>query len=250
MPEANWIKLVVDWMALPVLSLLIGVLLYRKFQNEFPLFFAYVLASDAIGLGRLLAFRSAGHIYYYVYWISDIAVAVFAFLATYELFIKRLFPVFYKVRFFRYLFPIVAAVITILGAATALYRGKLAVLLVTVRVYEFLRATILFFFLALMVLMGRRWSKPEFGIAFGFGLDVSASFAMLAFVARNGYELGIVNRLPTLAYDIACLIWVYCFLTASKGQPSTASPALSAEALNEAKKWEGSLKDFMSQGKR
>jgi hypothetical protein len=97
--------------------------------------------------------------------------------------------------------------------------------------------------------MGRRWSKPEFGIALGFGLDVSAAFAMLAIVARNGNERGIVNRLPTLAYDIACLVWLYCFWTAPKVQSVPSAP-LSTEALHEAKKWEDSLKDFMSQGKR
>jgi hypothetical protein len=249
MAEANWITLLVDWMALPALALLVGVLVYRKFHNEFPFFFAYVLATDAIGLARLLAFRSAGSIYYYVYWISDILMAVFAFLATYELFIKRLFPVFYKVRFFRYLFPIVAAVITILGASTALYGGKLAALLITVRVYEFLRATILLFFVALMVVMGRRWSKEEFGIAFGFGLDVSAAFAMLAILARYSSVGGMVNRIPTIAYDLACLIWLYCFWTSPKAV-AVPPASLSAEALEEAKKWEGSLKDYTSHGKQ
>jgi len=72
---------------------------------------------------------------------------------------------------------------------------------------------------------------------------------MLAIVARNGNEPGILNRLPTLAYDIACLVWLYCFLTASKGQTTT-PPAFSTETLQEARKWEDSLKDFMSQGKR
>jgi hypothetical protein len=249
MAATYWIKLFVDWMALPTLALLLGVLFYRKYQKEFPFFVAYVLAADAVGLSRLVASHSARAFYYYVYWISDVVVAVFAFVATYELFIKRLFPAFYKVRLFRNLFPIVAAVITVFGALTALYGGKLAVLLITVRAYELLRLTILFFFVALMVVMGRRWSKPEFGIAFGFGLDVSATFAMLAIFARNGNVGGIVNRVPTLAYDFACLIWLYCFWTARKSASIPSAP-LSTEALHEAKRWEESLKDFVSHGKR
>ena len=53
-----------------------------------------------------------------------------------------------------------------------------------------------------------------------------------------------------IAYDLACLIWLYCFWTAPKAQPMVPSAPLSAEALQDAKKWEDSLKDFMSQGKR
>jgi hypothetical protein len=250
MSSHNWVEIVIDWMALPSLALLACIMLYRKWQREFPFFLAYVLITDAIGIARLLASQIGGKVYYYVYWGSDIAVAVFAFLATYELFIKRLFPSFYKTGFYRYLFPIATVLITLVAASTALYGGKLAVLVVGVRVYEFLRATVLLFFLALMVFMGRRWSKQEFGIAFGFGLDVSATFAALAMLSSNPRGNEFINRIAVLAYDIACIVWLYCFWTAPKAQSMVPSAALSAEALRDAKKWEETLKDFMSQGKR
>ncbi len=250
MSSHNWVEIVIDWMALPSLALLAGILLYRKCQREFPFFLAYVAVTDAIGITRLLASQIGGKVYYYVYWGSDIAVAVFAFLATYELFIKRLFPSFYKTSFYRYLFPAVTVSITLVAASTALYGGKLTILVVGVRVYEFLRAAILLFFLALMVFMGRRWSKQEFGIALGFGLDVSATFAALAMLSNHPRGNEFVNRIAVFAYDIACIIWIYCFWTAPKTQRAVPSASLSAGALHEAKKWEDSLKDFMSQGKR
>ena len=152
----NWVEVLIDWMALPSLALLAGILLYRKWQREFPFFLAYIVATDAIGIARLLASQIGGKVYYYVYWGSDIVVVVFAFLATYELFIKRLFPSFYKTGFYRYLFPAATVLITLVAVSTALYGGKLTILVVGVRVYEFLRAAILLFFLALMVFMGRR----------------------------------------------------------------------------------------------
>jgi hypothetical protein len=250
MAAHNWVEILIDWMALPSLALLAGILLYRKCQREFPFFFSYIVVTDAIGIARLLASQIGGKVYYYVYWGSDIAVAVFAFLATYELFIKRLFPSFYKTGFYRYLFPAATVLITLVAASTAFYGGKLAILVVGVRVYEFLRAAILLFFLALMVFMGRRWSKQEFGIAFGFGLDVSAAFAALAMLSSNPRGNEFVNRIAVFAYDIACIIWLYCFWTAPKAQPVVPAAHLSAEALQEAKKWEDSLKDFMSHGKR
>jgi len=51
----------------------------------------------------------------------------------------------------------------------------------TSRVFVFMQAAILVFFVALMIAMGRQWSKQEFAIAFGFGLDVSTSSILLGF---------------------------------------------------------------------
>ena len=246
MATHNWVD-IIDWMALPLLALLAGVLLYRKYHREFPYFFSYVVATNVIGIARLLASRVGGKVYYFVYWNSDIVVAAFAFLATYELFVKRLFPDFYKISFFRFLFPAVTVLITLLGASTALYGGNLKLLVVTGRVYESLRAAMLFFFVALMIFMGRRWSKQEFGIAFGFGLDVSAIFAFLAMLSRNASASEVAKRMPVLAYDLACIVWLYCFWSAPK---ATSPRALSPEALHEAKKWEASLKDFIASDKR
>ena len=250
MAAYNWIVVVIDWIALPLLALLAGVLLYRKYHREFPLFFVYVIATDIIGVARLLASKGSMKFYHDVYWISDVVLAVFAFLAAYELFFKRLFPAFYKVRFFRYLFPCAALLITLSGALSALYGGKLAVLLMIVWVYMFLRAAMLLFFVLLMVLMGRRWSKQEFGIALGFGLDVSAAFALLAILSRYGNESQIVNRLPVFAYDLACLVWLYCFWSAPKTPANLSLELIPGEGLHQARKWEEILKGFLTPGKK
>jgi hypothetical protein len=113
-----------------------------------------------------------------------------------------------------------------------------------------MRATILLFFVALMLVMGRRWARQEFGIAFGFALDVSMSLALMGVWSRSANRSPLLDRLDVIAYDLACLVWLYCFWSAPPTQASIESPTLSTEALQEAKKWEDSLKDFMSQGKR
>jgi hypothetical protein len=252
----NLINGLIDWFALPSLVLLACILFYRKLNREFPLFLSYVIATVLVGLIRIPASRASAIVYSNVYWISDIVVVLFAFLATYELFIGRLFPNFYRIRFFRYLFPLAAILVNIVVICAALYGNHKRVLLLTARIGEFLRAAILFFFVALMTLMGRRWERKEFGMAFGFGLDVSLSLASIAIVseplssiakwvhAANRSE--IFNLLPVIAYDIACIIWLYCFWSAPKIQ---FAPTLPPEALQEAKKWEGSLKDFIAPDK-
>jgi hypothetical protein len=253
------VNILIDWLALPSLVLLACILFYRKLHREFPLFLSYVIATVLVGVTRLAASRAPVIVYSYVYWISDIVVVLFALLATYELFIRRLFPNFYKVRFFRYLFPLAAILINLIVVCAALYGNHKRILLLTARVGEFLRAAILFFFVALMTLLGRRWEKKEFGIAFGFGLDVSLSLASIAIVSQTFGSIAnwshaantsqIVNRLAVIAYDIACIVWLYCFWTAPKSTAIPPAPP-STEALLEAKKWEDSLKNFVSHGKR
>lgn len=245
----NWFYVFVDWLALPSLAFLVGVLIFRNQQRQFPLFFFYVIVAELVGLTRLAASGAPVRVYSYVYWISDIILVLFSLLAAYELFVKRLFPGFYKVRFFRYLFPMIAILVNIVVVLIAIYGNHKRLLLLTARTGGFLRAAILIFFVALMAVMGRQWEKREFGIAAGFGLDVSTSLAALAILSHVPIRSAVLNRLSVIAYDLACLIWLYCFWSAPSAQASAASPALSAEALQEARKWEDSLKDFMSQGK-
>ena len=246
----NWLYGFIDWLALPSLALLAIVLIYRNQHKQFPFFSLYVIATELVGLTRLAASGAPALVYSYVYWISDIIVVLFSLLAVYELFVQRLFPGFYKVRFFRYLFPIIAILINVVVVLIAVYGNHKRLLLLSARAGEFLRAAILVFFVALMIVMGRQWEKREFGIAAGFGLDVSTSLAALAIWSHAPSNNGLVSRVPVIAYDIACLIWLYCFWNAPTTEPVGPQSPLPAEVLQDAKQWEATLKDFMSQGKR
>jgi hypothetical protein len=245
-----WAYFVIDWFALPSLALLACVLIYRKQQKQFPFFFLYVVGTELVGLTRLAASGSPVLVYRYVYWISDIVVVLFSLLAAYELFVRRLFSGFYKVRFFRYLFPIIAVLVNIVVVFVAIYGNHKRLLLLTARVGEFVRAAILVFFVSLMALMGRQWEKREFGIAAGFGLDVSTSLAALAIWSHGPTKNAVLGRLSVIAYDIACIIWLYCFWTEPAQTGTPPAPELTTEALHKAKKWEESLKDYISPGKR
>jgi hypothetical protein len=246
----GWTWDLLGWGALPIVAVLLFILLFRRLVSEFPLFFSYLVATEVVGIVRLAWFASPVQTYRYVYWISDIIYTFFALMATYELFVKRLFPGFYKIRFYRYIFLFAALLTTLLSTVLALTSGHFRLLVTTIYVYSFVRAAILMFFVGLMLLMGRQWSKLEFAIAFGLGLDVSTSLASLGIWSHTPSATVLINRVSEVAYDIACIVWLYCFWTAPKAQPAISSVSLSAEALHEAKKWEDSLKDFMSQGKR
>jgi len=246
----EWFYFVIDWFALPSLALLAGVLIYRNQQRQFPLFFLYVVGAEVVGVTRLAASGAPSLVYRYVYWISEIVVVLLSLFAAYELFVKRLFPDFYKVRFFRYLFPMVAIVVNTGMVLLAIFGNHKRLLLLTARTGEFLRAAVLIFFVSLMVLLGRRWEKREFGIAAGFVLDVSTALAEVAIWSHAPSKNAVISRIPVIAYDIACIIWIYCFWNAPKSEQEVPTAPPSPEALHEARKWEESLKDYMSSGKR
>src|SRR5579872_4967917 len=116
------------WLDMPVLALLAGVLLWRGLPKLFPLFYTYIVIACLVDVTRLIAYHLYfeigndiyGQVYGNIYWISDLVRTVFVFLATYELFMTRLFSRFYKIRFYRILFSSVCLVITILAVLTAI----------------------------------------------------------------------------------------------------------------------------------
>jgi hypothetical protein len=248
MGEHIWLRFVLDWLGLPALALLAIVLIYRRWGRVFPYFLIYVIAAEAIGLIRLVASRIFPGGYSKIYWISDTVLAAAACLATYEVLVKRLFPGFYRVRLYRSIFPIAATLITVLMVLSALFGGHFSRLAMAIHTVEFLRGAALFFFVLLMVVMGRRWGKQEFGIAFGFALDVSATLMLLS-TWTHAYKRASLADWSVVAYDIACIVWLCCFWAAPK-IPADALPPLSSGTLHDAKKWEESLKDYIAQGKR
>ncbi|HLY92550.1 MAG TPA: hypothetical protein VKQ89_04770 [Candidatus Angelobacter sp.] len=237
-------------MGLPTLLLLAAVMLYRKWFRVFPFFFAYVAGAELVGLIRLVFMRAPFNLYSNVYWISDAGLALLAFLATYELFFKRLFPVFHKTRVYRYVFPAIAVLIIVGATSIALLGGHSSVLPATTRVYEFLRAAVLFFFVALMLLMGRQWDRQEFGIAAGFALDVSTSLALIGIWTHTKNRNELLGRLAVIAYDLACIVWIYCFWQRQVPRPQIPFEPAMDETLEHAKQWEESVKDLLKHDKR
>src|SRR5215470_2123411 len=138
------------WLSMPVLGVLAVVMLWRKAYSQFPYFLMYVVLGELAGLARFLVHRFLLDAYFQTYWISDALLELFAFLATYELFIKRLFVRFYEIRFYRYAFPVAAAGLSFIAVPAMLQARKVNVLLAGIHAVEVLRVTVLVFFVGLM----------------------------------------------------------------------------------------------------
>jgi hypothetical protein len=242
---------VLAWFSLPVLGLLAACAAKRKLYREFPFFFAYVLAACLVGVVRFVVYKEcSAQLYFYVFWCSDFVLLVATFLALYETFLRRIFPVFFNVRLYRFLFPAAGSVIAFLAFLTALHSpNKHAAFLITSRVFDFLRSAVIGFFVFLVLLMGREFSGYEFSIACGFGLQAAAALVNSAVKTRANYKPTILDRFETVAYDIACLIWLVSFSKRPKPVVTLPVDQLDSEMLHQARTWETLLKDWLTLGK-
>lgn len=241
----------VDWLSLPLLAVLAGVLVWRKTFREFPYFFYYVVCAEIVGVARLIVFYwgRSRLVYGYTYWISDVLITLFALLTTYELFLSRLFPSFQKTRFYRRLFPAVAVFLGFLAVPVALRTGHFQGFVVALHVLDFLRVGILIFFVVLMLVMGRNWTRSEFAIALGLAVQAAAMLSTFAVLTKDPRVHGFVAQLPTVAYDLACLIWLISFLRPEK-QATVPTASVQPEVLEQAREWKRTLKDSLSGKKR
>jgi hypothetical protein len=237
----------------PVIVLILVSILFLRYRTygELPFFFLYVVSAPAIGLLRYATFRLSKSAYFYVYWIAELELAVAFSLAVYEVFLRRLFPRFHKVRLYRTLFPAVAGIILLLTILAALISpNRDAAFQLASRVFDFLRTAFLVFFMFLMLLMGRQWSRYDLGITLGFGLQAAAALANAAVRGKMGHRSPIFDNAEIMAFEVACVIWLITFL---KPEPSgVLQPAapIDPSVLPHARKWEAVLKDWLTPGKR
>jgi|SRR5215813_8218887 len=139
---------IVDWLGLPVLAVIAVLLIWRKTQREFPYFFSYVVMVEFAGLARLFVFYFARRAYFYTFWITEVLVAVLTFFVAYELFVRRLFPRFFAVTFYRYLFAIAGVAIAFTAVHAALESHKTSLILALTHGLRILLVTVLFFSLS------------------------------------------------------------------------------------------------------
>lgn len=242
---------ILDWMSLPVLAVLGGIIVWRKQHREFPLFLSYVVVSVLEAIVRFVAHQfGSRHTYSYTFWISDLAATIFNFLAVYELLARRLFPGFYKVRVYRFLFPLIATVVLVGAWFTAIEApNKSAALAIEARALSFILVAILAFLVALTLAMGISWTRYDFAIAFGFAIYNAAFLITSAAWVRSHYTTVSIQQLPLIAFDVSSLVWLVAFAKPEKQRGSMPGDDVDPQMLHEARRWETALKHWLKQGK-
>ena len=244
----NWSILFLRWFPVAALAALSGIFLVRRIYRQLPFFFLYLISALLLGVFRYLALYWGRLPYFYFYWISDLVISVIILLPFYEVFLRRLFPRFYRVRFYRNLFPAIAALV-LLGAIVAALQSpdKSAAFQMASRGFDFMRTGVLTFLMLLMIVMGRNWTRYDLAVCLGFGLQAAVALVNSGVRTWQHHSSLLFDNMELLAYDLACLIWLIGFWRPEK--PVVAEP-LNPEALQEARKWEEELKKFLANGKR
>jgi hypothetical protein len=223
-----------------------ALLMRRRIYRRLPLFVTYV-AYSALATAARLASLAHWPLYWKVYWITeagDVALALAAVAHSFFLAFRGLF----QVRWFRYLAPLVPALVVLYAAGKAWLRppaaaGPFVPLIVGVEIAaQNLIAAAFLAYIALRRILKLSYSSGDFEVMLGFAV---ASFGMLAAVIfRSEYGTrftSVITWAPSIAYSCALLIWA----KSAFHTPVPAPPELRvdpARALEELTQYETVLK--------
>lgn len=246
----NLMLFAVRWFPVAAVAVLVCVFLWRRLWRDLPFFFLYLASALLVAALRYVSFKIGGRQFFYLYWISDLAASLLTFLPMYEVFFKRMFPRSHKTLFYRAIFPLVAVVILVLTVLTALQaQDRRAAFQIASRAFDFMRTSILVFFIALIVLMGRAWTRYDLGITLGFAIQASVALANAAVKARMHYLPSFLDTAELVAYNVSCVIWLVTFSRPEKAIHGAHPDQLTYATLDQARGWERMLKTWLTPGK-
>jgi len=239
------------WFPTAAVVYLLSVLLWRRLWRELPFFVFYLSSALLTAALRYSSFFWGTKPYFYTYWITDLSVSLAVLLAIYEVFLRRLFIGFHKTVAYRRIFSVIGAAILVLTVITALQAANEgAAFQMAARAFDFMRTAVLVFFIGLMTLMGRQWTRYDLGIALGFGIQAAAALAAAAVRTRTHYVPTVLDSIELWAYDISCLIWILSFSVKERVADLEIAEKPSHELVNQARTWETVLKNWLSPKKR
>lgn len=193
------------------------LVLRRDVRHHFPMFFAYVVCTLAIAIARLVTVSSY-KTYFFVFWWSELVFLLLGLAAIHEVF-RWVYEGFYELRWFRWLYFGVIALVLLLTIWNALSNPPvqahplIGLLLDFGIAVNLLQAGIVALFSAFIRPLGIDFRRYAFGIAAGFG--VSAIGPFIGYFARSvfGTKLTTFGRYSSaMAYILALLIWIAAFI--------------------------------------
>src|SRR6185437_2724889 len=232
---------------------LLFLMVMRRFHREFPAFLLYIAFSITSTFAGL-ATRNNFYVYLRVYWVSEALYVVLAFWALLEVF-KSVFRNFYRMRWFRMLFPAIGvlmlctAVIRSLASPPAQVNRAFAVIIFSELAVRFLQIGLLFLFFALIRFFHMVWRQQALGIALGFGISAAGSLVVFLLRSEFGTKLDHVVRIaPPIAYTLAVLVWLLTFLSPQPGRAlhSVASGFTPEQMLAEVRQYRSAVRKILN----
>jgi len=242
----GWFKLALTFMSvsnLIELAISLGLelwlailLLRRKAQRHFPVFFFYILISAPITIARL-ATSNHYYAYFYTYWWSSIVFIVLGLAASHEVF-HWVYEGFHRLRWFQLLYygaiALVLLVTTINSMANPPFPAdRLVSLILKIDIaVNFIQVAIVAVFSALLKPLFVPYRRYPFGIASGFG--VSAMGALIGYLALSVFGTKVqrfTQYASAVAYILALVLWIMAFFRQEPEEKAWTPPMPPEEML-------------------
>ena len=204
------------WIASCVLAaFLVGFILRKKLNREFPIFFAFLLASTVSDITNFVLSFISYKAYYYTYWTGTAVTIALGFAVLHEVF-KHVFRPYESLRTFgSTLFRWSTVVLLMIGAVMALSsapatRSPITNYIFTIdRSVQLMQCGLVLFLYLFARQLGLTEGHRIFGISVGFG--VTAATHLIAVTLRSHFpsqtSMFVLNIVNQVAYLTSVIIW-------------------------------------------
>jgi hypothetical protein len=223
------------WLALVLLVAILALSRRNRLYGKFPFFTAYCAYICVAAILRSV-FLSHPHVYFYVYWYAEPGAFMLKIAAVHESFM-RVFRGFYRVKWFRVLFPgtIMAALAISIWRAYAhpAHASALGSAIIAGSVTaQYIVLAISMLFIALVTLLRASWRVHEFRLMLGFGISALAIFLEGALRSEFGTRfIFLTTMLAGMAYILVLIIWLTAVWHPTAARKSISDTGVSPEAL-------------------
>jgi hypothetical protein len=237
------------WVAHPAIeSVLAAIMIKRKLNKQFPVFFTYVLWQIANFL-ILFPLCKMGPAYYdayfYVSWLSAAVSLGLGFKVIHEI-VLNVFQPYHALKdlstiLFRWAALVMLLVALVVAASNAGSNiSPITQAVVTAqRCVRVVQCGLILFLLVFSKYLGISWRQHSLGIALGFGGYATIELGAFALFAGGQVQARTVGATQAVCYSLAILVWIgYAVLKAPEREDAT--------KLLTSQRWEQSLTDIQS----
>jgi hypothetical protein len=237
------------WIATPLLQLgVAAVMLWRRMQKVFPVFFTYIIAQIGI-FAIIYPIRLSGHYsaYFYAYWVCAGMSLILGFMVIHEIFLD-IFRPFHTLKdlgsiLFKWAGLVMLLMAGVVAAASpASSQGPLVQAILTVqRCVRIIQCGLVLFLLIFSKYLGVSWRHRSFGIAMGFGTFAIIEQLAVALRASSYVREDTLNLVIMFTYNLGMVIWMG-YMAAKQMAREDMTVLLTTQ------RWDQSLNDLQNPG--
>jgi|SRR5215471_6303236 len=225
------------------------VLWKRRFNTQFPFFFAYNIYS-LLGTAARLIVSSDPYLYFYVYWWTDVGFLLLGIASTHEAF-RSVFEGFYLLRWFRWSYFGAIGIVVGISIVHSIFNRPVHLhpvfrIVLDIQIpINCIQAAIFGLFYLCVKLFNVGFKRYPFAIVLGFGISAMGTLVPLVMLSEFGKKFkGFAFYAPAVAYYISLLVWFSAFLRPEPEEDEKAPPLSPQQMADEVTQYTRVLKGF------